>query len=258
MRSAGIFTWFGYDLPFEEALRKIKATGFESVLLWWGEFEGSVPLNKQPALAKKLGLRVENAHAPYNGCNALWLPGKGGRQYADFLISCLKGCADTGVPTLVVHLTDGDIPIPCDSLGLERLQPVVEAAERYGVTLAFENLQQIIHLEAVLNAFSSPYVGFCYDSGHHHCCFPNLPLLEKYGNRLAALHLHDNHGTADQHKLPFDGMLNWREFAEKLVATGYTGDLTLEVQSYHGYEAKMDADHFLQKAFESVKRIGLR
>jgi len=257
MRSAGIFVWFGYDLSFEEALRKIKANGFETVLLWWGEFEGSVPLKKQPEVVQKLGLSVENAHAPYLGCNDLWLPGEQGILYANQLVSCIKGCSEAGVPTLVVHLTDRDEPIPCDRIGLERLKPVVEAAEQYRVTLAFENLQQIVHLETVLDTFSSPYVGFCYDSGHHNCCFKDLPLLNKYGDRLVALHLHDNDSTADQHKLPFDGNINWKSFTQAIRKIGYRGSLTLEVQTYNGYEQQMDADAFLKKAFNSIQKIQL-
>ncbi len=255
MHSVGIFAWFGYDLPLTESFRKIKSVGFESVLLWWGEFAGDLPLLEQPNCAARLGLRVENAHAPFDGCNDLWLPDQDGKGYADRLIQAISGCAATGVPTLVVHLTDGDRPIPCHPIGIERLKPVVEAAVRYGVTLAFENLQQLPHLERVLDTFCDPQVGFCYDSGHHHCCFPTHPFLERYGNRLAALHLHDNDGSKDQHLLPYDGTFCWQNFADRLQQIGYTGDLTLEVQAYHGYEKRMDADTFLEKAYQAVQAI---
>lgn len=67
----GIFAWFGYEMPLKESLRLIKATGFDQVLLWWGEFEGDIPLLKQPETVRRLGLEVENAHAPFQGCNTL-------------------------------------------------------------------------------------------------------------------------------------------------------------------------------------------
>lgn len=78
MLPLGMFAWFGYELPLTESLRRMKAAGFGRALLWWGEFEGDLPLAEQPGCPlRRLGLRMENAHAPFDGCNALWLPGGG-------------------------------------------------------------------------------------------------------------------------------------------------------------------------------------
>ena len=34
------------------------------------------------------------------------------------------------------------------------------------------------------------------------------------GDKLIALHLHDNDGISDQHLLPFDGTVNWKNIME--------------------------------------------
>lgn len=255
MLPLGIFAWFGYELPLTEALRRIRSVGFDQVLLWWGEFEGDIPLMEQPDAARRLGLTVENAHAPFAGCNALWQDGLDGDGYADRLIRCVHQCADTGVPTLVVHLTDLADPPAENPRGVERLRRVVETAEQRGVVLAFENLRHTPHLYAVMDAYDSPAVGFCYDSGHHNGWCKEAPFLEKFGHRLAALHLHDNDRITDRHSLPFDGNIPWETLTRKLAATGYRGGVSLEVQAFNGYEEKMDADAYLQRAYRAAHRV---
>ena len=254
-RPLGIFAWFGYDLPLTESLKRIQAAGFDRVLLWWGELEGDVPLLEQPDTARRLGLEVENAHAPFRGCNALWTEGPGGNDYVDHLIRCINGCADTGVPTLVVHLIDLADPPTCHMRGVERLKRAVEVAEKREVVLAFENLRHVSHLNTVMKAFDSPYVGFCYDSGHHNGWCKSAPLLQKFGRRLVALHLHDNNGVEDLHHLPFDGKIKWDVLAKKLAATGYQGGISLEVQAFTGYEERMSAEQYLRRAYRAAASV---
>ena len=79
---------------------------------------------------------------------------------------------------------------------------------------------------AVLRKFQSPNIGFCYDSCHHTNYAPDVDLLSLYGNRLFALHLHDNGGIHNQHQLPFDGSINWNETMNRISLTGYKGATT--------------------------------
>lgn len=251
----GIFAWFGYELPLTESLKHIKHAGFDQVMLWWGEFEGDIPLMKQPDTVRRIGLKVENAHAPFHGCNTLWTEGLGGDEYVDHLIRCINGCADTGVPVLVVHLTDLPDPPVCHVRGVERLKRAVEAAEKRKVVVAFENLRHVPHLNMIMNSFDSPYVGFCYDSGHHNICCKETPFLQKYCHRLAALHLHDNNGIEDLHHLPFDGNIKWETLAKKLKVTGYRGGISLEVQAFTGYENRMNAEQYLLRAYCAAAKV---
>lgn len=255
-RGLGIFAWFGYDLPLEESLRRISAAGFTHVLLWWGAFDGDVPLAAQPDLARRLGLEVENAHAPFDGCNDLWVPGEAGDAYARGLSRSLEACAAAGVPVLVAHITDGPVATPYSPLGIERLRRVAETAHRVGVTLALENLRRPLYTTDALDALADcPAIGFCYDSGHDRLCPGSKPLPGVYADRLAALHLHDNDGSGDQHRLPFDGATDWKERMAAIAGCGYDGPVSLEVQAYGGYEQRMDADAFLSRAYAAADRL---
>lgn len=254
--SRGLYAWFGYELPLAASLERIREAGFDAVSLWWADAPDGLTRTAQADLARKTGLTVENAHAPFDGCNDLWVPGLRGDEAAAGLLACVSDCAVARVPVLVVHLTDGPAPPPDSSVGLERLRPVVDTAERLGVKLAFENLRHIPHLRKVLDAFDSPCVGLCYDSGHHHGWGREADWLADYGSRLFTLHLHDNDGKQDSHSLPFDGGIDWRPLARKIARTGYTGPTSLEVQAGGGYEERMPAAAFLQRAADAAARIG--
>lgn len=72
----------------------------------------------------------------------------------------------------------------------------------------------------------------CLDVGHAMLSGGGSPaaMVRTLSNRLKLLHVHDNDGHHDRHWIPFDGVINWEEFAKALSEVGYTGNLSLEVK----------------------------
>lgn len=71
--------------------------------------------------------------------------------------------------------------------------------------------------------------GFCLDTGHMNLSRQNLErALYILGNRVKALHMHDNGGHLDDHIAPFNGTVDWELFLDTLKAVGYQGDLNFE------------------------------
>ena len=58
---------------------------------------------------------------------------------------------------------------------------------------------------------------FCYDSGHNNVFDKDFDYLEKYGDKLIAVHLHDNNGEEDYHTLNKFGSINWNLLGRKLA-----------------------------------------
>ena len=81
-------------------------------------------------------------------------------------------------------------------------------------------------------------------------------VLGKYGERLKALHIHDNDGNSDQHAIPFDGNIDMDRFVSKLKELEYYGMITLEVMRDRSdlYDDLTD-EQFLAKAFEAGKKL---
>jgi len=247
-----IFHWFGYELENEALYRAIKQIGFEGTSLGWDD-RNYTDYRSHPEMARKAGLFVENIHVPFSTANDLWLDNLDGNELAEYLLQCVTDCADFAIPTMVMHLSSGDYPPSFNTLGLDRLKRIVERAEQKNVNIALENLRKIEYLAYALENINSARLGFCYDSGHHHCRSPHDDLLPKYGSRLMALHLHDNDGSDDQHLLPFDGTIDWSIVMKQIAATRYKGAISLEV-SNSGYE-DLSAENFLHKAYEIAKRL---
>lgn len=223
----GITSINGYPIPLEQRFQKIKMAGFDSLLLWWGGDE-ACSRRERVDLARQYGLNIENAHATTDHMNALWLEGACGEHTAAELKQEIIECAEYGVGTLVVHLTNGSAPPPLSKPGIFRIEQLIRIAEEAGVRLAFENVRKADPVRYVLDQYPSPYVGLCYDSGHEHLWSPGIDWLAEYGQRVFAVHLHDNHGKEDSHYVPFDGDIDWGKKSKQIAGSSYTGAVTIE------------------------------
>jgi len=246
------FGWFGYVLPIKERIGIIKKAGFDGVMLWWSETLGNPDYRSAPQWAREAGLFVENVHTPYRDMNNIWLDNLDGESITELLLTVIDDCVEYAIPTMILHLSNSGSPPPCET-GLNRVRRIVEKAERCAVNVAFENLWELELLEYVLDNIGSNRAGFCFDSGHHHCRARNHDLLSKYGSRLMALHLHDNDGVDDQHRLPFDGTIDWQATMNKIAQTGYKGPIALELGNM-GYEG-LSPKAFMRLAYERAKRL---
>jgi sugar phosphate isomerase/epimerase len=242
MHPLGVFSWFGYSLPFETRLTLIKQAGFTSTCLWLGSEEDMVPNN--------LGLTLDNAHAPYQNCNLLW---SASRTDVELALSEIKEavsfCQMHHIPTVVVHLTRGDSPPPMTSLGLSAIRELVRQAEDLGITIAVENTRRPDYLEAVFSNCTSPAIGLCYDSSHDFIAGQSKgELLRRWGQLLKTVHLSDsNQGVTDDHLMPGTGTIDWTVVGKYLVESGYEGTLMLEID---GAATVNTAGVFLHKAYQ--------
>jgi len=253
-----IFQWFGYqELSPAESFRLIKQAGFDAVLLWWDD-EFDPDYRKQPELAQRAGLYVENIHAPFGDTkHSIWVEGEAGQAIFERYMQCIDDCATFEIPTVVMHISRNSAPPLLSELGLERLKRIADSAEKHNINIAIENLcsiEAMIRVTHVLDQIDSPHLGLCFDSGHLNAQqTPKLDWLARFGHRLMALHLHDNHSINDEHLLPFDGTIDWSALMKQIVQTGYAGPTTLEVDKIA--EPGTAPEDFLAQAYERAKRL---
>jgi sugar phosphate isomerase/epimerase len=231
--NVGIYTFFGFKYNFDQIMKLIKNAGFHSVMTYWGdEFDNTeTKKEKQPEIIRKNGLELENTHLPFDGINNIWEDTLNGQEILEMYLSYIDKCKQYEIPTAIVHVSSGNNPPPYNQLGLDRFKKIVEKAEKNGITIALENLRKPEYLDFVYNNIESDKLMFCYDSGHENCYTPNIDYLRKYGNKLIALHLHDNDGTDDQHLSPFKGSIDWKHKMEHLRNLEYNKPLSLEIDS---------------------------
>ena len=78
-------------------------------------------------------------------------------------------------------------------------------------------------------------------------------MLERFGDRLVAFHLHDNDGSEDQHLIPGEGKIDWRRVVAGLRAAGYSGPLTMEVCDQFSGCDDSGARAFLERAARAAR-----
>ena len=60
----------------------------------------------------------------------------------------------------------------------------------------------------------------CFDTGHAHMAGGVQPAFRTLQERIAAIHVHDNHGEKDEHLLPFEGQINWAQTVRDFRSAG--------------------------------------
>lgn len=152
-----------------------------------------------------------------------------------------------GVQNAVLHVdhipAEKDLsPQECMDRNIEKLK-LVEAylkEKQYKLRICLENLFHKIALNAdellyMLSPLDPDHFGICLDTGHLNLTVKNqAEFIEKAGSRLHALHIADNDGSYDQHKMPFSsgnhlGAIDFVEVFSSLQKIGYDGLYNMEI-----------------------------
>jgi len=173
----------------------------------------------------------------------------------ELVLNRLEMTARLGGEVVILHAgiatcPDGTVPA-WDTLrkSLDELEPY---ARKLGVRIAIENGDWPI-IQDILVAYPPDYIGLCYDSGHGNLDGIGLDKLRLLKDRLISIHLHDNNGATDQHRLPLTGTVDWTRLVTILGSSAYKKCISME--SNMGHEDITDEAEFLAKAFAAGSRL---
>ena len=155
----------------------------------------------------------------------------------DEIKRALEAAEHIPLRNLVVHLGDRD-----DSWSPRTIELAITALEHLGafagplgVRLLIENLLNEPttpdHLVTILEMGHLRNVGVCLDLGHAHITVGTAAAIATLGNRIASVHVHDNHGMKDEHLWPGGGTIDWPATAEALKALAAPPATVLEISS---------------------------
>jgi sugar phosphate isomerase/epimerase len=111
------------------------------------------------------------------------------------------------------------------------LEPLAAGTSARGLALAVEfpapwPAAEIVRL---LESIEAPLAGVCLDLGHAHLHEGAAEAIEQLAGYVLTMHVHDNLGRMDDHRLPFAGAIEWPAVLMELEKTGYAGPLVLEL-----------------------------
>jgi len=206
---------------------------------------------------RQFGLGVTDLHASA-GVEKNWGSRREYERQAgvELIANRVRMAERLGTNVIILHLpprpadrAEMDACWQCVFSSLDDLQPV---AARHGVRIAIEN-GDFDDIEKVFARCGAEFVGLCYDSGHGNLTPDGLDRLEAVKDRLISVHLHDNDGKSDQHKLPFTGTIDWDRLAGIIAGSAYDKWVSLETSIRKtGIE---DEAEFLAQAYQAATRL---
>lgn len=129
------------------------------------------------------------------------------------------------------------------SNSLETFQTLLSRAEALSCPICVENVYETtpVMLKRLLDGVNSPYLRFCFDTGHHNV-FAVAPVdvwIDTMSPYLAQLHIHDNQGIRDQHLPPGEGNFPFANLFAMLKEYNLNPIITLETHSMENFRKAM-------------------
>ena len=266
----GLATMSKAPVDVIDQIKIIKSVGFEAFFTMWTPDRTEEIANE----AAKLGIVQQSIHSPFSGTYSvkrLWDGGEAGDFVTNALIDCVNDCARFDIPVMVIHPFIGFKDHTPTEVGLDNYARVIEAANKAGVKLGFENVEGEEYLTALMTRFwNEPSCGFCLDTGHEMCYNRHKDMLALYSEKLVHTHFNDNLGVRgdeitfldDLHLMPTDGIADWHNIMERIKKTGYNGILMSELTYanlegrngvMHNY-AELSMEQFAAMAYEKINK----
>ncbi|MBQ9099342.1 MAG: sugar phosphate isomerase/epimerase [Clostridia bacterium] len=257
------------ELTIPQHIELVKQIGWDAFFTSWDHNN----VEKWAETGAKNGLIYTSLHAPFSHEYRIWNGGEDGEKEIATMIACIEDCARFDIPVVVLHTMNGfspKTPAAPTQVGLDGYARIIEAGNRHGVKLAFENTEREEFLAAVMQKFwNEPCVGFCYDTGHEQC-YRNSDMMALYGEKLCHTHFDDNLGVTgdiitwyDDSHLPMgDGIVDWKTVMERIEASPFEGVLSCELttknkpeRNTHGAYVNMPIDTFYALTLERARRV---
>jgi sugar phosphate isomerase/epimerase len=243
--SINVFYDWDFIVPVEDQIQRVYDAGFRHMDMnfWDWALDPASPFRRDnwrdwvEGIAKKaqaLNVKFTQAHADvFNFYTS------DAERYQMYL-RCLEGAAMLGVPWITFHPSghpDFSPETEAQNLkdNIEYYKPLVEVAEKYRVGIALENMSSRLckaeHLNQMVDALDSPFVGICWDTGHANLIKLNqAEVIRELGSRIIATHIHNNCGFHDDHALPTSGSIDFVPIMHALFEIGYDKALCLEAR----------------------------
>lgn len=246
MKLATSLSDFGRYVNGKESIRLIREAGFRYIDYTLGgrlfaEDDGWHEFAKEMVdYAGGLDVKYVQAHSP----NATILTPDRWDKEVFWGKRSLEVCRELGIPNVVIHAAYTRRPVCKETwydLNTKFYRELLPVAEETGVTILVENTTHANLPEGTYYLYTGadmvefiehidhPLLQAVWDTGHGTTEGSQYDNITALGKHLKGLHVHDNNGKADEHTMPYTGVLNLDQVMNGLLDVGYEGYFTFEV-----------------------------
>jgi len=158
---------------------------------------------------------------------------------------------------LVQHMASSRQPADPRNLdaAFSSLEHLVLFAKQRGVIVAVENTpNEFCSAESLVQFVKQTRLHdlrFCFDVGHAHIGEGVATAFELMRDRVATVHLHDNHAEKDEHLLPYEGTVDWDSALGALAGAPESPALVLELKERAPGAPSLDQ---IRAAFDKLEK----
>jgi sugar phosphate isomerase/epimerase len=194
-------------------------------------------------------LRLHALHAPTSEgyTDGVWGPSysiahgveANRRRAVDETVTTIEAAYRLGAPLVVLHpgIPTAQQPEARDNRRdafVSSVEELQRAAEPLGVRLALEVIpNRIGDAETLVGLLEDELeidgLGICLDTGHARMLGDVTEAVETASGYLLTTHLHDNDGRRDDHRVPFEGAIDWPAVMMSFMKIGYEGTWMFEL-----------------------------
>lgn len=208
------------------------------------EFVAAILRDK--ALAQAAGIEITQVHGPFRmPAKDLELEDRKERMekmkrsiHATALLDCKYWVVHPLMPYGITDLETGHVDDTW-TINVEFMKELLVIAKEYDVVICLENMPyKTFSLAAPKDIYrfvtfmNDDHFKMCLDTGHANV-FPDVnppDITREYGEIIKVLHIHDNNGYMDLHRMPYYGNVDWKDFYKALQEVGFEGDFSLETE----------------------------
>ena len=223
-------------------------------------------------LAEDAGIVISQVHGPWR-----WPPQEATEEdraeRMEKMKRSIRGTAVLGCKNWIVHPI---MPYGINELGTDDAQKtwdlnvvfmreLLACAKEHDIIICFENMPMpnfsLGSVEAIMrfvNEMNDDHFRVCLDTGHVNV-FPGQTLYDAVhmiGDKLQTLHVHDNSGKSDEHKLPWLGTADWEGFGRALREIGFDGVFSYETGPAIAHPVDLNGDmlRFMVKSVHVIMK----
>lgn len=181
-----------------------------------------------------------SVHAPISDMNVASLNERMREDSVIEILSTMESMVNLDIRLITVHPGMTPMAVPyMEEKSIIQAKKSMRALDRlsdeYGVTVAIENMPAFPFMlgrtaEEFGEIIDGTNLSVCFDIGHANTTDSIVSIIERFKDRFANIHIHDNRGEHDEHLTLGEGNIDFKKTIGMLG--GYSGNYIIESKSF--------------------------